>query len=117
MKARPATTLVLTLAVAGVGAVVGAVMQWRPTIARPALACAGEYADTLQPYLPANERPIARSTGEYTYLIRNSARYECPYYGPDGKLRKRPVDVREHGTAFAYEVEGDETYLVTNEHV
>jgi serine protease Do len=117
LKARPATTLVLTLIVVGAGAIGGAAMQWRPTNARPALACAGEYADTLQPYVPANERPIARSPGEYTYLVRNTARYECPYYGPDGKLRKRPVDTREHGTAFAYEVDGDETYLVTNEHV
>ena len=36
---------------------------------------------------------------EYTYLVRNTARYECPYFGPDGKLRRRIDQAKEHGTA------------------
>jgi hypothetical protein len=40
-----------------------------------------------------------------------------PYFGPDGKLRRRHVEAVEHGTAFAYEVTAGETFLLTNEHV
>jgi serine protease Do len=68
--------------------------------------------------LPARLREIEQGArSEYTYLVRNFARYECPYFGPDGKLRRRHVDAVEHGTAFAYEVVGGETFLLTNEHV
>ena len=50
-------------------------------------------------------------------MVRSSARYECPFFGPDGKLRRRRIAASELGTAFAYEVAGNETYLLTNEHV
>ncbi|HEY4184489.1 MAG TPA: serine protease, partial [Polyangia bacterium] len=54
---------------------------------------------------------------QYSYLVRSSARYECPFFGPDGKLRRRRIPTSELGTAFAYEVSGNETFLLTNEHV
>jgi serine protease Do len=118
LKARPAATLVLGLIFAAMGALVGAVVEWAPSVAKPALTCAGEYADTLLPP-PANggREVVSRSPEEYTYLVRNTARYECLSYGTDGKVKKRFVDAREHGTAFAYELASDETYLLTNEHV
>ncbi len=116
LKARPAATLLLAAFFALAGVLIGASVDWNSSIAKPALSCAGEYADTLQPQFSRSLQPM-QPTAEYTYLIRNTARYECPYYGPDGKLRKRSIDAREHGTAFAYEVSGDETYLLTNEHV
>jgi serine protease Do len=63
----------------------------------------------------ANRPP--NGSAEYTYLIRNTAVYECPYFDSQGRLRKKPVTAKEDGTAFAYEVTGQETYLLTNEHV
>ena len=54
---------------------------------------------------------------QYSYLVRSTAKYECPFFGPDGKLRRRRVQASELGTAFAYEVSGGDTYLMTNEHV
>jgi serine protease Do len=117
LKARPAATLILAFIFAACGVFIGAAIEWNATVAKPALLCAGEYADTLQPQFVKGREPVITPTAEYTYLVRNTARYECPYYGPDGKLRKRSMDVREDGTAFAYEVTNDETYLLTNEHV
>jgi serine protease Do len=100
------------------GVIVGTVMTRKgPAAPRGIPACDGEYADTLQ-QLPARVRDIENSQrSEYTYLIRSSARYECPYYGPDGKIRRKRVETVEHGTAFAYETTNGETFLLTNEHV
>jgi hypothetical protein len=115
LKARPAATLLLAGGFAGVGVLVGAAIDWNKTAAKPALLCAGEYADSLQLQMLANRPPAG--SAEYTYLIRNTAVYECPYFDSQGRLRKRPVTAKEDGTAFAYEVAGQETYLLTNEHV
>jgi serine protease Do len=116
LKARPAATLVLAGAFALLGIVIGGLVNWNATSAKPALSCAGEYADSLQ-IRGSDPRPAGGKPAEYTYLVRNTARYECPYFGPDGKLRRRIDQAREHGTAFAYEVIGQDTYLMTNEHV
>ena len=115
LKARPAATLLLASGFAGVGVLVGAAIDWNKTAAKPALLCAGEYADSLQLQMLANRPP--NGSAEYTYLIRNTAVYECPYFDSQGRLRKKPVTAKEDGTAFAYEVSGQETYLLTNEHV
>jgi serine protease Do len=100
------------------GVIVGMVMTRRGPAAKPLLgSCDGEYADSLQ-QLSSRDRDIENSQrSEYTYLIRSSARYECPYYGSDGKIRRRRLESVEHGTAFAYEVSNGETFLLTNEHV
>jgi hypothetical protein len=116
LKARPAATLVFAGAFALLGIVVGGLVDWNATVAKPALSCGGEYADSLQ-MRESSTRLAAPKPAEYTYLVRNTARYECPYFGPDGKLRRRIDHAKEHGTAFAYEVIGQETYLMTNEHV
>ncbi|HEY6475685.1 MAG TPA: serine protease [Polyangia bacterium] len=85
--------------------------------ATTALMCEGEYADTLQ-VESARTREIEQGPkSQFSYLVRSSAKYECPFFGPDGKLRRRRVQASELGTAFAYEASGSDTYLLTNEHV
>jgi S1-C subfamily serine protease len=117
MKIRLPGLVTSALALVALGAVVGGLVTLRAPAAKTTLLCDGEYADTME-LLPARLRDIEQSAkSEYTYLVRNFARYECPYFGPDGKLRRRHVDAVEHGTAFAYEVVGAETFLLTNEHV
>src|SRR3954471_8307615 len=85
--------------------------------ATTALVCEGEYADTLQAQSLRTREIEQGPRGQFSYLVRSSAKYECPFFGPDGKLRRRRVQASELGTAFAYEVSGGETYLMTNEHV
>ena len=100
------------------GAIVGTVMTRKgPAAPKGIASCDGEYADTLQ-QLPSRVRDIENGQrSEYTYLIRSSARYECPYYGTGAKIRLKRLEAVEHGTAFAYEVTNGETFLLTNEHV
>src|SRR3954465_12518651 len=85
--------------------------------ATPETQCLGEYADTLQIQTPHTREIEQGPRGQYSYLVRSSARYECPFFGPDGKLRRRRIAASELGSAFAYEVAGGDTYLLTNEHV
>jgi len=79
--------------------------------------CEGEYADTLQAQSVRTRDLEQGPRSQYSYLVRSTAKYECPFFGPDGKLRRRRVQASELGTAFAYEVSGGDTYLMTNEHV
>src|SRR5206468_8536115 len=79
--------------------------------------CQGEYADTLQVQSMHSRAVDQSARSQYSYLVRSSAKYECPFFGPDGKLRRRRVQASELGTAFAYEASGNDTYLFTNEHV
>jgi serine protease Do len=85
--------------------------------ATTATQCQGEYADTLQIQTPHTRDVEQGPRGQYSYLVRSTAKYECPFFGPDGKLRRRRVQATELGSAFAYEVSGNDTYLLTNEHV
>jgi serine protease Do len=78
--------------------------------------CSGDYADDLS-VLSARARDYELQQQPYTYCIRTTAVYECPSYGPDGALRKARRKVVAHGTGFAYRQQGNETLLVTNEHV
>ncbi len=112
----PATVTSAAILVA-VGAIAGAVASRKTPSDRNSPSCDGEYADTLQ-LAGARVRQIEMGPqSAYTFLVRSSARYECPYFGSNGKLLRKRVDVVEHGTAFAYEVSGNETFLLTNEHV
>src|SRR6185369_14505547 len=77
----------------------------------------GEYADSMQTLSMRTRESEQGPKGQYSYLVRSTARYECPFFGPDGKLHRRRVQASELGTAFAYEVAGAETFLLTNEHV
>src|SRR5262245_30695041 len=85
--------------------------------ATTALLCEGEYADTLQVQSIRTRDLEQGPRSQYSYLVRSTAKYECPFFGPDGKLRRRRVQASELGSAFAYEQAGGETYLLTNEHV
>jgi S1-C subfamily serine protease len=85
--------------------------------ATTAIPCEGEYADTFQLLGLRGRQTEQGPRGQYSYLVRSSARYECPFFGPDGKLRRRRIAASELGSAFAYEVSGGDTYLLTNEHV
>jgi serine protease Do len=85
--------------------------------ATPGMACEGEYADTLQVQSVRTRDLEQGPRSQYSYLVRSSAKYECPFFGPDGKLRRRHVQASELGSAFAYEAVGNDTYLLTNEHV
>ncbi|HYV46727.1 MAG TPA: serine protease [Myxococcaceae bacterium] len=78
--------------------------------------CSGEYADDLSA-LPQTVRDFEQKQAPYTFCIRTTATYECPSYGPDGKLRQKKRKAVAHGTGFAYRQQGGETLLITNEHV
>src|SRR5690348_8770675 len=50
------------------------------------LLCEGEYADTLQVQSMRTRDFEQGPRSQYSYLVRSSAKYECPFFGPDGKL-------------------------------
>ena len=85
--------------------------------ATTALLCDGAYADTLQVESSRAREIDQGPKSQYSFLVRSSAQYDCPFFGPDGKLRRRRVQSSVLGTAFAYEASGTDTYLLTNEHV
>lgn len=75
------------------------------------------YSDSFLP-LRDDVRAFERDpANRYTYCIRNFATYECLNYGSDGSIRRRPHYRTVHGTGFAYQLDGEETRLLTNEHV
>jgi serine protease Do len=85
-----------------------------PPDARP--YCSGEYADDLSA-LSSRAREFEETQKRFTYCIRTSATYECPYYASDGTLKRVRKKVVAHGTGFGYRREGSETLVVTNQHV
>src|SRR3954447_23043487 len=117
MKIRlPGPVTSATLLVAA-GAVVGVVATHKAPAKTGLASCDGEYADSFLQLSPRSRDLEQSARADYTYLVRSSARHECPYFGGDGKLHRRNIEATEHGTAFAYEVNAGETYLLTNEHV
>ncbi|MEO8181502.1 MAG: trypsin-like peptidase domain-containing protein [Deltaproteobacteria bacterium] len=78
--------------------------------------CPSEYADNFAA-LSASALELEQRHAPYTYCLRSTARYECPFYGDGAGLRRRTVSVVAHGTAFAYRARGKDTLLLTNEHV
>jgi serine protease Do len=85
--------------------------------ATTAVGCDGDYADNLQAQSLRNREIEQGPRSQFSYLVRSTAKYECPFFGPDSKLRRRRVQASELGSAFAYENSGGDTYLLTNEHV
>ncbi len=118
MKIRPVHgTLALGASILAAVISVGMLVTRPRTAAKGSLECAGAYADALA-LTSGRARQIEQGPkSQYSYLVRSSATYECPFFDAAGKLRRRRVEAREHGTAFAYEVVGNETFLLTNEHV
>lgn len=119
MKPRlpPPPALAVAAILLGVGVVTGLVLARPSSSGLSNTACDGEYAGSLQAQSVKTRDIEQGPRALYTYLVRSSARYECPYFGSDGKLLRRRIDAVEHGTAFAYEVSNGETFLLTNEHV
>lgn len=87
-----------------------------PAAPEPSSTCVGEYADDLGA-LSAAARQFELSRAQFTFCVRTSAVYECPFYGADGTLKRVRKRVVAHGTGFALRREGGDTLLVTNEHV
>jgi serine protease Do len=78
--------------------------------------CAGDYADDLAVLSPT-ARAFEIAQPQYTFCIRTTAVYECPFYGADGSLRRRRRTVTAHGTGFVIRRDGADSLVVTNEHV
>ncbi|MHB8877318.1 MAG: S1 family peptidase [Myxococcaceae bacterium] len=87
----------------------------QPTEARRPY-CAAEYADDLSSLAP-RIRELEQRQPAYTWCLRSAAAYECPFYGSDGALRRTRKTVVAHGTGFAYQQQGPDTLLLTNQHV
>src|SRR5579863_1728202 len=79
--------------------------------------CSGAYADDFGA-LQSTARDFDRHPeATFSYCTRNSAIYECISYGPDGAVRRERTRAIMHGTAFAYRQQGNDTLLLTNDHV
>lgn len=75
------------------------------------------YSDSFLP-LRDDVRAFERDPdNRYTYCIRNVATYDCLNYGSDGAVRHHQHQRTVHGTGFAYQLDGEGTRLLTNEHV
>jgi S1-C subfamily serine protease len=84
--------------------------------AAPTGGTCGAYAEDLGALSP-QAREMERHAQPYTVAVRTSATYECPWYAPDGGLRTNTQRVQAHGTAFGLRLDGNDTLLVTNDHV
>jgi S1-C subfamily serine protease len=83
----------------------------------PAHFCAGSYADDFGA-LSAQAREFDRQPESvFSYCTRNTATYECLSYSLDGTVHHERRKAVLHGTAFAYKRQGDDTLLLTNDHV
>ncbi len=78
--------------------------------------CSGDYAEDMAALQP-RAREFEERQPAYTFCIRTSAVYECPFYGADGNLRRIRRRVVAHGTGFAYRQQEGGTLILTNEHV
>lgn len=78
--------------------------------------CIGGYAEDLTALSPGARELEARSPS-YSYAVRTTATYECVSYGADANLKTSHVSTTAYGTAFGYRRVGDDTLLLTNQHV
>jgi S1-C subfamily serine protease len=114
---RPLLRAAAVVAAVAVGAIRAPARGEEPEEAAPAGPyCSGEYADDLAA-LPARAREFEQAQPHYTYCIRTTAVYECPYYASDGTLKRTRTKVVAHGTGFGLRRDGNDTLVVTNEHV
>ncbi|MEW5737902.1 MAG: S1C family serine protease [Myxococcota bacterium] len=92
----------------------------KPTPAKappPRTYCSGAYADDFAALSKAAVARDAQPDSQFTYCLRNVATYECLSYAPDGSVRRTKKQATAHGTAFGYRRQGQETLLLTNQHV
>ena len=97
-------------AVAAVLLLTGAAQEAR------AARCVGDYAEDLSALSPGAREMEAR-TKPYSYAVRTTATYECVTYGGDGNLKTSRINTMAYGTAFGYRHTGEDTLLLTNQHV
>ena len=88
----------------------------RAAAADPPAACPGDYAEDLSVLSP-HARTIDDAAASYSHAVRTSATYECVSYGSDGNLKRTRSSALAYGTAFGYRRDGNDTLLLTNEHV
>lgn len=81
-----------------------------------AARCVGDYAEDLTALSPG-ARELEARTPAYSYAVRTTATYECVSYGSDAALKTTRISTIAYGTAFGYRHAGDETFLLTNQHV
>src|SRR5690348_10352611 len=93
-----------------------AVASSHPAFAQQPTYCLKDYAEDLSALSPKARDAEARSAS-YSFAVRTTATYECVSYGPDGNLKKIRETATAHGTAFGYRRDGDDTLLLTNDHV
>lgn len=79
--------------------------------------CSGAYADDFGALSAAARDFDHHPEATFSYCTRNVATYECLSYGADGSIRREKKRARMHGTAFAYRAQGNDTLLLTNDHV
>ncbi|HEX2572600.1 MAG TPA: serine protease [Polyangia bacterium] len=84
---------------------------------RPKPLCSGTYADDLSALAPRVREYDRDARNRYSYCLRTTAVYECLSYAADGSIRRARHTAAAHGTGFAYRRAGNETYVLTNEHV
>jgi serine protease Do len=90
----------------------------RPVARPPARPwCTGAYADNFAALSPDAVHLANRPDASFTYCLRNTATYECLSYAPDGTVRRTRRTATAHGTGFAYRRQGQDTLLLTNQHV
>jgi serine protease Do len=88
-----------------------------PPTPPPQPFCSGAYADDFGA-LSATARDFDHHPeATFSYCTRNVAVYECLSYAADGAVRRERKRARMHGTAFAYRRQGEDTLLLTNDHV
>jgi serine protease Do len=79
--------------------------------------CPGVYADDFTA-LSTQAREFDRQPqAVFSYCARSTATYECLSYANDGSVHRERHKAVLHGTAFAFTRRGDDTLLLTNDHV
>ena len=82
-----------------------------------ASSCQGVYADDFSTLSSQSREFDRQPQSTFSYCTRNTATYECLSYAVDGAIHHERRKVVAHGTAFAYRKQGDDTLLLTNDHV
>ena len=78
---------------------------------------AGVYADDFSALSARTRSYDEHPESVFSYCARNTAVYECLSYAADGTIRRNRQRSVLHGTAFAYQRQGNDTLLLTNDHV
>ncbi len=78
---------------------------------------AGAYADDFSALSARTRSYDDHPESVFSYCARNTAVYECLSYAADGTIRRNRQRSVLHGTAFAYQRQGNDTLLLTNDHV